>query len=148
LPRAPAINRSPIRRTPTIRNFEIARGLTMVAGGDIGRDIPRIGGIARKKQMEIKDNRGRVLSIEGLRPSQQMAIIALTRDLDGTIEANGFDVPIRYQVMLAAMVRAIDGVPVALPSTRETLDALLDNLGEPGIIAAAEALAEMLKTRH
>jgi hypothetical protein len=105
--------------------------------------------VDRFKQVErVADVRGRIITVGRLRVSQKLKIAGMTQDLEGSYEVKApdgsiVDVPRRYQPMLAAMVRNIDGRPYMFPTNRDQLDAILDTLDDDGLTAVLEASAKL-----
>jgi hypothetical protein len=105
--------------------------------------------VDRYKQVErVADARGRLITVGRLRLSQKLKISGMTQDLEGSYEVKGpdgstFDLDRRFQPMLAAMVREIDGLRCAFPRNRGELDAILDTLDEEGLAAVIGATAKL-----
>ena len=82
---------------------------------------------------EVTDSRGRVLSV---RRTTKLEIRRLTRACGPAADTDRWF----GEVAIAAQVRAIDGVPVMIPTNADQADQMVAKLDDDGITAVAEWL--------
>jgi len=105
--------------------------------------------LAKYKHIEREaDSLGRIIGVGRLRPSQQIKISEMTPGLEGDTEMSGPNgEPIRMSrrgiPLLAASVREIDNNPIMFPRNRAELDSIMDQLDEPGMTAALQAMLKL-----
>jgi hypothetical protein len=96
---------------------------------------------------------GRIIGVRRLKGSEEMRIIGMTPDVDGTEPAivvddkTGMEKTIqiakRAPFFIAAMVCEVDGIPFTFPKTRGELDSVFDRLDREGRDAAVKAIVRM-----
>jgi hypothetical protein len=88
----------------------------------------------------VEDRRGRQIALRKLGVVEQLRLFkCLGADLAENKAYFGL-------ARLAAMVSAIDDVPVPFPANEQGLEAILDRLDEDGVEAVGLAAAEMVRT--
>ena len=87
-------------------------------------------------QTEITDGLGRVLTIRRPGPLDRLRLF---KALGASLSQN--DRYVGY-AMLAMCVSAIDGVPVPQPANEGQVEGLIQRLGDAGMVAAGQELAD------
>lgn len=104
------------------------------------------------------DALGRLIGVRRLKPSQQTKVTEMTPGLDGEVDMRVLDektgeektikVSRRFNMVMAASVCEIDGIPYPFAKTRGELDAIYDRLDNEGIEAAMVAYAKMYPAKE
>ena len=85
--------------------------------------------------VQVRDAEGRVLEVRRMNALDRLRLF---KAVGPTLAQNA---PYLGMAMLASSVVSVDGVPVPVPATEPQIEALIARLGDPGIAAAADALA-------
>ena len=105
--------------------------------------------LARYRRIEREtDSFGRSIGVKKLKPSEQRKLKILTPGLDGSTEVRSDDgkvshIPDRFEMMVVASVREIEGNPVTFPKSEGELDAVYNALDREGLTAAITAYVRL-----
>ncbi len=85
--------------------------------------------------VQVRDTEGRLLEVRRMNALDRLRLF---KAVGPTLAQNA---PYLGMAMLASSVVSMDGIPVPVPATELQIEALIARLGDPGISAAADALA-------
>lgn len=97
---------------------------------------------AASQTTDLKDSTGRVITIKMLKPLDRLRMFEVIGAENSKNEQY-----VGY-ASLAFLVAAIDGEPVAKPSTKIQLEALMQRLDDPGLEAIAMHLAQQIERQQ